>query len=118
MTKSDGSPYQVFTPFYKQGCLSAETPRKPLSPPSKVDYFQKDKQAGKVPETLLPDKEFREYLKEAVEEWDIGEEAAWKKAKEFAKNTLANYVSERNYPARKGCSRMSPPLHFGEISPN
>ena len=31
--KSDGTPYKVFTPFFKRGCLNAPEPRKPLAAP-------------------------------------------------------------------------------------
>ena len=29
--KKDGTPYKVFTPYYQRGCLSAKSPRTPLS---------------------------------------------------------------------------------------
>ena len=29
--KNDGTPYKVFTPFYKRGCISAQAPRLPKS---------------------------------------------------------------------------------------
>ena len=28
--KDDGTPYKVFTPFYRKGCLNSEEPRRPL----------------------------------------------------------------------------------------
>lgn len=33
ITKSDGSPYKVFTPFYRKGCLASDEPRLPLATP-------------------------------------------------------------------------------------
>ena len=36
--KNDGTPYKVFTPFYKRGCLSASPPRKPIS--EKINFFK------------------------------------------------------------------------------
>lgn len=38
--KKDGTPYRVFTPFYRNGCLQASTPRKPLKKPKKISYFK------------------------------------------------------------------------------
>ena len=37
--KSDGTPYRVFTPFYRRGCLNAKEPRRPLKGPTKINYF-------------------------------------------------------------------------------
>ena len=32
--KGDGTPYKVYTPFYRRGCLAAPSPRKPLPAPT------------------------------------------------------------------------------------
>ena len=32
--KNDGTPYKVFTPFYRKGCMNAKAPRQPLAIPS------------------------------------------------------------------------------------
>ena len=38
VTKADGTPYRVFTPFYRRGCLNAESPRRPLEAPAQIDF--------------------------------------------------------------------------------
>lgn len=41
-----------------------------------------------------------------------------KKLHHFCENNLANYKEDRDFPARGATSRLSPHLHFGEISPH
>ena len=36
VTKADGTPYRVFTPYFRRGCLSAPPPRQPLPVPSQL----------------------------------------------------------------------------------
>jgi deoxyribodipyrimidine photo-lyase len=50
------------------------------------------------------------------ESWTPGEEGAQARLREFRKH-LADYTDERNRPDHSGTSRLSPHLHFGEISP-
>ncbi len=37
--KKDGTPYRVFTPFYRNGCLSAPPPRTPLPEPAHIPLY-------------------------------------------------------------------------------
>jgi len=50
--------------------------------------------------------------------WNIGEHAAYKKLEDFIEDGLVNYKDGRNFPSQNNVSRLSPHLHFGEISPN
>jgi len=56
--------------------------------------------------------------KHLEERWEAGEIAAKKRLDEFLEKKLAGYAEGRNYPAGEFVSRLSPHLHFGEISPN
>jgi deoxyribodipyrimidine photo-lyase len=49
--------------------------------------------------------------------WSPGEPTARARLKSFAKSTAAAYDTGRNLPGQEGTSRLSPHLHFGEISP-
>jgi hypothetical protein len=49
--------------------------------------------------------------------WGFGEDIALKKLNHFIKNGLLGYKIERDYPAKENTSKLSPNLHFGEISP-
>jgi len=49
--------------------------------------------------------------------WEPGEEAALRRLRKFAKDAASRYEDERDRPDHDGTSRLSPHLHFGEISP-
>jgi deoxyribodipyrimidine photo-lyase len=117
--KSDGTPYRVFTPFYRRGCLAAPPPRQPLPKPDLSNL------AG-VPDlpcgdqaiaglNLLPRHSWSAGL---ADSWQVGEAAAHDRLHAFVETGLAGYKDGRNFPARGHISRLSPYLHWGEISPN
>ena len=49
--------------------------------------------------------------------WQPGEKGAQKKLQEFVSNHLGGYSTSRDLPAKNATSKLSPHLHFGEISP-
>ncbi len=51
-------------------------------------------------------------------EWKIGERGAAQTLTEFLENGISSYKTGRNIPSQKSVSRLSPRLHFGELSPN
>ena len=113
--KADGTPYKVFTPFYRKGCLGSTGPRSPLPEPEKIFYVENVNSTDIKDFKLLPEtgwsKKFGKY-------WDIGEDGAYKRLDDFLESGLKDYKEERNFPSRNNVSRLSPYLHFGEISPN
>jgi deoxyribodipyrimidine photo-lyase len=50
--------------------------------------------------------------------WQVGEKAAAARLARFVSERLAAYPARRDMPGADGTSRLSPHLHFGEISPN
>src|SRR4051794_8873714 len=52
-----------------------------------------------------------------VDTFTGGTHAALQRLREFTTYDLARYETERNRPERKGTSRLSPYLHFGNIGP-
>lgn len=114
--KTDGTPYKVFTPFYRKGCLNAPSPREPLSilPVLRI-MCDEDHSLTLDDLNLLPkigwDKKIHPH-------WHIGEAGAQDRWDVFLSKGLGDYKEGRNYPARLNVSRLSPSLHFGEISPN
>ncbi|MCB1149298.1 MAG: deoxyribodipyrimidine photo-lyase, partial [Chlamydiia bacterium] len=112
VANKQGKPYQVFTPFWK-GCLAGEPPEKPLPKPKRLTYVEGVSSLKLKDLDLLPkiywDKGFWDV-------WEPGEEAALKKLRRFAEGPVEDYEEERNFPAHEGTSRLSPHLHFGEIS--
>ena len=49
--------------------------------------------------------------------WSPGEAGAVRQAKRFIARDMEGYAAGRDRPDREGTSRLSPHLHFGEISP-
>lgn len=52
-----------------------------------------------------------------VDTFTGGTHAALKRLREFERHDLVHYETQRNRPEAKGTSRLSPYLHFGNISP-
>ena len=116
ISKDDGTPYRVFTPYYKKGCLNASEPRLPINEPNLENISKKDNVSDSLESLdLLPKSNWYAGFEE---EWNPGEEGAEQNLEEFLVNGLLNYKEGRNFPSQKFVSRLSPHLHFGEISPN
>jgi deoxyribodipyrimidine photo-lyase len=113
--KKDGTPYKVFTPFYRKGCINAEEPRVPLSKPKNLNCVPDQSQIGIDSLNLLPKIHWDIQLEPY---WEIGEEGARNRFKAFVDEGFSSYKDGRNFPAKPYVSRLSPHLHFGEISPN
>ena len=114
--KNDGGHYKVFTPFYRKGCLQAPPPREPLEIPKNICYQSDIDKAAKLDDlNLLPsipwDTSFYDH-------WQIGEDRAQTVFEQFIEHGLQDYKEGRNFPNKNCVSRLSPYLHFGEISPN
>lgn len=113
--KNDGTPYRVYTPFYRNGCLRSAVPRRPLNKPRNMDLIYNPDSVKISALNLRPSKK---WVKKIEDQWSIGEVEAVKKMKNFVNNSVSNYKKERDYPGASGASRLSPHLHFGELSPN
>jgi deoxyribodipyrimidine photo-lyase len=103
---SDGTPYKVYTPFYKNWCIHgwrapAKSPKdiKAPTPPDKYRAFPDFK--APVGTTII----------------EAGELAALERFKAFKKNGLDSYDENRNLPGIDGTSKMGSYLKFGEIHP-
>ena len=116
INKDDGTPYKVFTPYYRKGCLKAPPPREPLPKPDLSDVtFDENDSCSLESLSLLPK---IAWDNEMTESWSIGENHAKSCLEMFIANGLDNYKEGRNIPAKPYVSRMSPYLRFGHISPN
>ena len=113
--KKDGSPYKVFTPFYRRGCLQKPAPRRPELAPSSLELiYDTEKSMSVSALALLPSIPWDKSL---APHWEIGEQGASKKLDAFIRRRANDYKEGRNYPAQKSVSGLSPHLHFGELSP-
>ena len=52
--KNDGTPYKVFTPFYRKGCLGNDEPRIPLPKPAGISYVKNNNSTNIFCSTRLP----------------------------------------------------------------
>ena len=113
--KDDGTPYRVFTPFYKKGCLVSGDPRPPL-PDFTPNVFQSELLISEL--NVLSELIDDDWDKKIKKNWHVGESAALNQLDIFLQNGIYNYKDGRNFPDNLNVSRLSPHLHFGEISPN
>ena len=109
-----GKPYQVFTAF-KRGLLHVLDPG-PLAPTPRKLHTPRSwpKSASLKSLALLPT---IQWYKTMAASWNPGERGAEQSLKSFLRTPIEDYSTSRNLPAAKGTSRLSPHLHFGEISP-
>ena len=113
-----GTPYKVFTPYYRKGCLNQPAPREPLERSTRITYGETDGLGCAVNDlNLLPTKEGN-WHETLAGHWDISEAGANQRLHDFLDDGLANYKTGRDHPADDNTSRLSPYLHFGMISPN
>lgn len=114
--KPDGTPYRVFTPYYRNGCLGAASPRLPLAAPEMLETALPP--TGSLPLDALDLLPRIRWDRQLEAHWTIGEQGASMRLETFLQHGLQGYREGRDYPARPNVSRLSPSLHFGEISPN
>ena len=108
-----GTPYRVFTPYYR-ACM-AQSPGSALPLPSRL--VTPDARLESLPISgldLLPMPDWAEGMRSA---WVPGESGARAHLDHFLNDGIATYREDRDHPHLFGTSRLSPHLHFGEISP-
>jgi len=116
VTKSDGTPYRVFTPFYRKGCLqNGIPPRHPLPAPRDISLHVVDAGLAMDELELMPNIRWYE---EISRHWSPGEDGAASRLQEFLLSGICHYDEGRNRPDQSYVSRLSAHLHFGEVSPN
>ncbi len=106
-----GGRYRVFTPWWK-ALLTRMPPAKPLAIPTMVSAVPIMSDELRVWD-LLPE---RPNWASGFDGWSPGEEGAREALRTFLPR-LAGYDETRNLPSQQGISRLSPHIHFGEISP-
>lgn len=109
-----GGPYSVFTPFWRAAReLVVEAPAIPA--PTRLDapdaWPASDDLAAWGLHPRAPD------WSRGFGDWRPGEAGAAARLAAFVQGPLARYDDDRDRPAVAATSRLSPHLHFGEISP-
>ncbi len=111
-TRQD-APYKVFTPYWRNLRPQLRT-AEPLPEPVLPGWHNL---SGGLPLSalaLLPRIRWDNGLAKA---WQPGEAGAQELLEIFGDDAIGDYAHARDLPARHGTSRLSPHLHFGEISP-
>lgn len=108
-----GAPYQVFTAFWK-ACRKLPEPSPPLKNPKRLPAPE-DWPGSTAIEALglAPKVDWAGGLRDA---WSPGEQGASRQLKWFLSSGVDAYETGRDRPDQTGTSRLSPHLHFGEIS--
>ncbi|MFZ2620330.1 MAG: deoxyribodipyrimidine photo-lyase, partial [Alphaproteobacteria bacterium] len=105
-----GQPFKVFTPYWR-AASSREVPA-PLPAPKNVAWIKVTADTLASWHLLPTRPNWAEGFK-----WPVGEAGAWQRLTDFLDNDLAGYGAQRDRPDLNITSRLSPHLHFGEISP-
>ncbi|MBB3228376.1 deoxyribodipyrimidine photo-lyase [Luteibacter sp. Sphag1AF] len=107
-----GQPYKVFTPFWRT--LRADLDLgEPLPVPASLRCMSLDGGLSIDDLKLLPTLDWAT----GFAEWMPGEAGAAELVELFGDDAVSAYAEARDLPARHGTSRLSPHLHFGEITP-
>ncbi len=105
VTKDDGSPYAVFTPFHRT--WAAHGWREPVDAPRGTTFLTLDETTD-IPDPSVP---------EGIALPTAGEAAAKRRWQAFVEHRLADYGRDRDKPGVPGTSQMSVHLKWGEIHP-
>ncbi len=112
-TKS-GDSFRVFTPFWRSvtGSLRLTTP---LPAPKSLVTISGVRSDDLGEWSLLPTKP--DWAGGLRKTWTPGEQGAQERLRAFLENALDRYAGGRDRPGEENTSRLSPHLHWGEISP-
>ncbi len=110
-----GKTFHVYTPFSRACFDAAKDISEPLPAPKEIpapDSFPKSDALADW--DLLPTKP--KWDKGFWEVWEPGEKGAHTRLKHFLERRVGEYKAGRDVPSSDATSRLSPHLHFGEIS--
>jgi len=115
IANKSGKPFQVFSPFWRH-CLASGPIESARAAVSKKLVASKSLSSLSLRDLgLLPK---IKWDKKMAEVWRPGELGAQERLAVFLKAAVKSYSTDRNIPGVEGSSRLSPHLHFGEISPH
>jgi len=109
-----GRPFQVFTPFWRNCLANIESVKLSAETKSLPAPARWPKSLAVQELKLEPAIDWAGGIRQA---WQPGEKGAQANLRRFLKESFEDYSNGRNQPDLVGTSRLSPHLHFGEISP-
>ena len=112
-----GLPFKVFTPFWRHCMQKQPEPLAPTATPLRPGQFFKQSLSGlsEAQWQLLP--RSPNWAAQWHNHWSPGQAGARATLNTFVSETLCGYEKGRDFPSRNASSRLSPHLHWGEISP-
>ena len=115
VTTKAGTFFKVYTPFMK-ACRAVLSTLRPAMPEVSAPLLQDDITSIKIADLkLLPQLNWDEQFYDV---WKPTEEGAHQALQHFLETRLQSYTEGRNFPSvqQESVSRLSPYLHFGQIS--
>tara|TARA_R110002110_G_scaffold406421_1_gene626463 strand:- start:295442 stop:296884 length:1443 start_codon:yes stop_codon:yes gene_type:complete len=113
-TQAD-QPYKVFTPFWR-ACRALPQPPQPRGLPDECQWLQEAPPSDALEDWALTPQQ-PDWAAGWENLWQPGSDGARRRLQEFLSEKAGNYSEGRDHPACDSTSRLSPHLHFGEISP-
>ena len=113
VTKNDGTPFKVFTPFWRNAeqVYLNQPPSKNYivkKKTKKISYFKKCIE----PKDILPKKSWH---KKFEKYWRVSENDSKKILKNLIEKKIKDYGSARDIPSIEGTSKLSPYIKHGQI---
>jgi deoxyribodipyrimidine photo-lyase len=109
-----GGIYRIYTPF-SRAMMEQMPPAAPRAAPRSIGAPSAWPASDRLNDwALLPSRP--DWASAFSEDWTPGEEGARRKVTDFL-DEAGDYAEARNLPSREGTSRLSPHLHYGEVSP-
>jgi len=110
-----GQAFKVFTPFWR-ACRALPEPPTPLCTPGDIQFDQTPTTSLRLKDlNLLPTAP--DWASHWTDYWQPGTGGARASLGRFLAGPICDYDESRNHPAREATSRLSPHMHFGELSP-
>ena len=116
VTKNDGTPFKVFTPFWRtaEQIYLNQPPSKNYTVKKKTKAINFFKNSLDL-KNILPNKKWYEKFDKY---WKVSENDSQKILKDLLENKIKDYGTNRDIPSVNGTSRLSPYLKFGQIHVN
>ena len=115
-----GRPFAQFTAFWRS-CRSLPGPGEPGARPARISGAPRvvaNEPLGGSAGGRAASTSWAPRIAGPTGDWEPGEEGAKRRLDRFLEQALTAYARSRDLPGVEGVSRLSPHLHFGEISPH
>ena len=114
VSTGSGGLYKIYTPFWR-ALKERMPPSAAINRPRDIPVLGKWPKSDDLDDwDLLPSNP--DWAKGFAAEWTPGEAGARERVTDFV-DGASDYDRRRNLPSEEGSSRLSPHLHFGEVSP-